>query len=77
MGQARRERSEIITRQRQAAAQAAEITTDNSADGTELFEGRIALAAFHAADVAGRDVGFEREGLLRQAFGFRFRVAML
>jgi hypothetical protein len=57
-------------RQRQIAAQIAHVNSDCHGDGAQFFEGRIALASFHPADVAGSGLRFQREVLLGQPFGF-------
>ena len=61
--------SKRISRQRQAPAQAAHIASDDFGNGTQFFEGRIALPPLHAADVAGIYIRFQREILLGQPFG--------
>lgn len=48
-------------------SQAANITPDSSGNGTQFLEGRIALASFHPADVAGGRIRPQRKFFLGQS----------
>ena len=54
----------------QPATKEGQIATNGFGEGTQLFEGGIPLPPLHAADVARRGVGFEREIFLGQPLGF-------
>ena len=56
--------------QRQVAGQATHIPAKNHGNGTQFFEGRIALASLDSADVIGRSIRFQREVLLGQPLDF-------
>jgi hypothetical protein len=54
-----------LVRQRQVASKTANVAPKNFGDGAQLFERRIALPPFDAADITRGSIRFERQIFLR------------
>lgn len=65
--------SERFVREWQSMTQTSDIASDCFGNSAQLFERRIALASFHAANIAGRSIRLQRQVLLGKPFGLTRR----